>query len=56
MAIQSGTHLGPSEILSAIGAGKMGQAYDARGPNLERDTAIKVQLEKTCTITFADRI
>jgi len=27
MAIQSGTHLGPYEIGSAIGAGGMGEAY-----------------------------
>ena len=42
MAIQSGTHLGPYEILSAIGAGGMGEIYRARDPKLGRDVAIKV--------------
>jgi len=42
MAIQSGTHLGPFEILSAIGAGGMGEVYPARDPKLGRDVAIKV--------------
>jgi eukaryotic-like serine/threonine-protein kinase len=42
MAIQSGTHLGPYEILSAIGAGGMGEVYRAHDPKLGRDVAIKV--------------
>jgi len=33
MPIQSGTHLGPYEILSAIGAGGMGELYRARDPD-----------------------
>jgi len=42
MAIQSGTHLGPYEILLAIGAGGMGEVYRARDTKLDRDVAIKV--------------
>jgi serine/threonine protein kinase len=36
MPIQSGTRLGPYEIISAIGAGGMGEVYRARDPKLGR--------------------
>jgi eukaryotic-like serine/threonine-protein kinase len=42
MPIQSGTHLGPYEILSAIGAGGMGEVYEARDTKLGRSITIKV--------------
>jgi len=45
MALTSGTHLGPYEILSAIGAGGMGEVYRAHDPKLGRDVAIKVLQE-----------
>ena len=42
MAILLGRRLGPYEILSAIGAGGMGEVYKARDTRLERIVAIKV--------------
>jgi serine/threonine protein kinase len=42
MALTSGTKLGPYEIVSALGAGGMGEVYRARDPRLERSVAIKI--------------
>ncbi|HEX9596482.1 MAG TPA: serine/threonine-protein kinase, partial [Anaerolineales bacterium] len=42
MPIAPGTHLGPHEILSLIGAGGMGEVYKARDTRLDRIVAIKV--------------
>ena len=42
MSLSTGTHLGPYEIVSAIGAGGMGEVYRARDARLGRDVAIKV--------------
>ena len=42
MAINSGTRLGVYEVRSAIGAGGMGEVYQARDTKLGRDVAIKV--------------
>src|SRR6202790_749477 len=42
MAILTGRRLGPHEILSAIGAGGMGEVYRARDTRLDRIVAIKV--------------
>src|SRR5471032_1008501 len=44
MTIQAGSRLGPYEVLSAIGAGGMGEVYRARDTKLNRDVAIKVLL------------
>ncbi len=42
MPILPGRRLGPYEILSAIGAGGMGEVYRARDARLNRDVALKV--------------
>ena len=42
MSLAPGSRLGQYEILSALGAGGMGEVYRARDPRLDRDVAIKV--------------
>ena len=40
--LAAGTRIGPYEVVSAIGAGGMGEVYRARDPRLNLDVAIKV--------------
>ena len=42
MALASGTRLGSYEVLAQIGAGGMGEVYQAHDTKLGRDVAIKV--------------
>ncbi len=54
MTLAAGTRLGPYEVLSALGAGGMGEVYRARDTRLGREVAIKVLPDSFST--SADRL
>ena len=53
MALTIGAKLGPYEVISAIGAGGMGEVYKARDTRLSRTVAIKVLPERVAAEILA---
>jgi serine/threonine protein kinase len=49
MPLQTGSRLGPYQVLSLIGAGGMGEVYAARDTGLDRLVALKVLAPELAT-------
>jgi Tol biopolymer transport system component/predicted Ser/Thr protein kinase len=52
VSIESGTRLGPYEIVAPIGAGGMGEVYRARDTRLDRSVAIKIVTDESLKQRF----
>jgi serine/threonine protein kinase len=55
MSVTAGARLGSYEIVSAIGAGGMGEVYRARDTKLDRAVAIKILPEAFAADTEVTR-
>lgn len=55
MPIPAGTRFGPYEIISAAGAGGMGEVYRARDTRLDRTVAVNVLPSELAQGTFLMR-
>ena len=53
MALTSGARLGSYEILSALGAGGMGEVYRARDAKLNRDVTIQLRVAGAIDLAHA---
>ena len=49
MALSAGTRLGVYEVIAKIGAGGMGEVYQARDTTLNREVALKILPEAFAT-------